>query len=299
MKKTGNYNNMKKKSSKTAESVFPRQKLVMVHIDKLKGLKNVDIPIEKNLTAIMGVNGSGKSTILHALACAYAPYDKGDPYQFRFFFTPNPDSSWKDSKLSITYYDENLKKDVFREYNKASDRWKPRSNDRPKRDVFYIGIESCLPEIEKERQTSFINYSTATKDDEISSKIIESAAYILDKDYDSLKVHLTKRKKMMGVHTRHNLTYSSLSMGAGEQRLLKILSLVYEVNTYSLILIDEIEILLHTKALRRLVEVLSERASKRNLQIIFTSHSVEMSKLTQYVDIRYLQPLEEKTMVYH
>ena len=46
------------------------QKITSLHIDKLKGLENLDISFEdKNVTAIFGANGCGKSTILHALAC--------------------------------------------------------------------------------------------------------------------------------------------------------------------------------------------------------------------------------------
>jgi hypothetical protein len=88
-------------------------------------------------------------------------------------------------------------------------------------------------------------------------------------------------------------------MGAGEQRIIKILKLVYTVNQYSLILIDEIDLLLHVTALKRLLVKLSEIATKRNLQILFTTHSLEMNVLKDYVDIRYLENLEEKTIVYN
>ena len=46
-------------------------KLKSAHFINLKGLKNVTLNFEKRLTAIMGVNGSGKTTVIHALACAY------------------------------------------------------------------------------------------------------------------------------------------------------------------------------------------------------------------------------------
>ena len=262
-------------------------------------MKNLDIPIDRNLTAIMGVNGSGKSTILHALACVYLPHEKGDNYKFSFFFTPNPDSDWKNSKFSLTYYDENEQKEITRVYKKDKDRWSPRYVQRPMRDTYFVGIETCIPEIEKEKQTSFINYSTDSIGGETARKIIQNAAYILNKDYESLTTHKTKKKELFGVHTSKKLTYSSLSMGAGEQRVLKILRLIYSVNSYSLILIDEIDLLLHVTALKKLIIVLAEVAAKRNLQIIFTTHSLEMVALSKYVDIRYLEQTEQKTMVYH
>ncbi|KEZ89285.1 DNA cytosine methyltransferase [Lacrimispora celerecrescens] len=278
--------------------IYPKHKILSMHVDSLKGLKNLDISLDKNLTAIMGVNGSGKSTILHALACVYGPYKLGENHKFSFFFTPNPDSSWKNSKFSITYWDENLQKEITREYRKNTDRWAPRYSDRPKRDAYYIGIETCIPEIEKEQQTSYIDYNTILADDKVSCKIIESAAYILNKNYDNLNYHKTKKKELIGVHTKDNMRYSSLSMGAGEQRVLKILKTVYTANAYSVILIDEIDLLLHVLALKRLIKKLSDIAIKKNLQIIFTTHSMEVRKFQDIVDIRYLDPLEEKTMVY-
>lgn len=282
----------------TKDVLFPKHRIVSIHIDNLKRVKNLDISINKNLVAIMGVNGCGKSTILHALACMYTPYDNGNNYKFSFFFTPNPDATWQNSKLSISYFDENSQKIVTREYKKDVDRWSPRYENRPKRDVFFIGIESCIPEIEIEKKTSFIDYSTNSASDEISHKIIQAAADILNKDYTSLTYHKTKKKELLGVHTLDNITYSSLSMGAGEQRVIKILKLAYTAKTYSLILIDEIDLLLHVTALKRLIKTLSEIAIKRKLQIIFTTHSLEMNCLKEYVDIRYLENLKEKTIVY-
>lgn len=293
-KKKNKLRNIEKK-----RVVFPKHRITKIHVDELKGIRNLDLSIDGNLTAIMGVNGSGKSTILHALACVYAPHEKGDNYKFSYFFTPNPDSDWKNSRLELTYYDENEQKEVTRLYKKDVDRWSPRYTQRPVRDTYYIGIETCIPEIEIEKQTSFIDYSTNSLNDGLTQKIVQSAAYILNKDYESLTMHKTKKKELFGVHTIQDLTYSSLSMGAGEQRVLKILRLVYSVNSYSLILIDEIDLLLHVTALKKLIMELSKIAVKRNLQIIFTTHSLEMTSLSEYVDIRYLEQLDQKTMVYN
>lgn len=300
--KKGVANRVSKKGTRVNNSqddiVYPKQKLVKIHVDNLKGIKNLDISFDKNLTAIMGVNGSGKSTIIHALACVYKPHKADEDYKFSFFFTPNPDSSWRNSKFSITYWDENSQKEYTRDYRKNADRWAPRYTERPQRDTYFIGIETCVPEIEKERQTSYIDYKTSLANDRNANKIIESAAYILNKKYDQLNYHKTKKKELLGVHTEDDMKYSSLSMGAGEQRVLRILKTIYGANTYSLILIDEIDVLLHVMALKRLISVLSKVAKQRNLQIIFTTHSMEMSNLQDLVDIRYLQPLKEKTMVY-
>ncbi len=290
----------KKYANKIEDSIFkPQNRLNSLHITELKGLKNLDIEFSKNLTAIMGVNGVGKSTVLHALACVFAPIDKGENHKFNFFFTPTPDASWKDSCFTITYFDEIKQKEINREYKKKSDRWSPKYSTRPLREVFYLGIDSCLPEIERERQTSYIDYFTKTSEDNLSVRIAKEAAGILNKDYKELTDHTTKRKKLLGVRTHSNIIYSSLSMGAGEQRVLKILSLVLHAAPYSMILIDEIDLLLHASELVNLLRVLSEMAKRKNLQIIFTTHSLLMNELTDIVEIKYLRNTCEKTFVYN
>ena len=78
------------------------QYIESIHFDKLKNLKDLTLNFsETRLTAIMGVNGAGKSTILHALACCYKPLDgeTREDYKFSYFFTPNPYALWNDSKF--------------------------------------------------------------------------------------------------------------------------------------------------------------------------------------------------------
>lgn len=279
--------------------VEPRIIATHLYIEKLKGLQHLDISFGRGLTAIMGVNGAGKSTILHALACMFSPFQKGENHKFNFFFTPTPDASWQGSSLSLTYFDENTQTEVCRKYAKSSDRWTPRYSSRPKRDVFYIGIDSGLPEIEKERQTSFIDYLTDVDGDKLSSRVAAAASQILRKDYHQLTTHRSKHKVFFGVRTTSDITYSSLTMGAGEQRLIKILTTVYHASPYSLILIDELDLLLHIDAQRQLIEVLAQQAAWKHLQIIFTTHSLTIGQLTDLVEVRYLYHTREKTIVFN
>lgn len=61
-----------------------------INIIKLKQLENVNCSFEgHSLTALLGINGCGKSTILHALACCYQPLTTGQDHKFSDFFLPN------------------------------------------------------------------------------------------------------------------------------------------------------------------------------------------------------------------
>ena len=46
-------------------------KITSIQFNCLKGLKDIRIDFSDTLTAIMGVNGAGKTTVIHALACVF------------------------------------------------------------------------------------------------------------------------------------------------------------------------------------------------------------------------------------
>lgn len=271
-----------------------------ISIKCLKGIKECYISFDGPLTAIMGVNGIGKSTILHALACSFRRADeKGEERKFFSFFPPTPNSTWKDSKFTITYtvIDGEKTREGSVEYKKISDRWTPRYDRQQKKSTFYLGIDTCTPDIELIKDKK-VNFTTSNIDDKNAKKIIEKASFILNKDYSFLTQNESARKSFIGVITGKNIRYSSLSMGAGEQRVFKILDVIYNVPTYSLILIDEIDLLLHPEALKRLIQEIYDRADSKHLQVVFTTHSLVMNDVKQFVKIKYLDWHEERVDVY-
>lgn len=280
-----------------------QQKIISLDITKLKNIKNCKIDFSgKPLTAIMGVNGIGKSTILHALACCYKPTDvERKDYKFPDFFPPNTYALWNDScfKLSFSYRDGARESGVIeREYIKR-DRWSPRYRRRPDRYVSFTGIDSCVPEIELNKNNTFQSLTLSEQTGDISQKVLKGCKFVLDIQYERLAICVGRQNKTyLGVLRQDIGGYcTALSMGAGEQRVFKILNEVYSCPKHSLILIDEVDLLLHENALKRMIQKLFEIATNRNLQIVFTTHSMLMTELTQYVDIRYLVQTPEMTLV--
>lgn len=90
------------------QSIPPQLRLKEIQIQSLKGISNCTIkfPADKKVTAIMGMNGSGKSTIIHALACCYKPRNATSKENNRFsdFFTPHVDNNWRDSGFTAHFY---------------------------------------------------------------------------------------------------------------------------------------------------------------------------------------------------
>ena len=278
-----------------------QQKLNCIKITKLKQLENLECSFDtdKNITAILGVNGCGKSTLLHALACCFKPCNgKGEDHRFKDFFLPSNYNTWQGSEFSITYsFRENTteKPEQTKKYQKSSDRW-TRYESRPERPVYYIGINTCVPDVEITTKKSGIKIVNI-KQNAVLNGIIDTISYILNEKYSQCATG-TSNNKQYRIVKRCGLEYPSISMGAGEQRLFKILERVYSAPKYSLILIDELDLTLHTSALNRLLDKLIEWSDKNHIQIIFTTHRENVTQRTD-INIKHFYQVNEKTFCFN
>lgn len=265
----------------------PKQFLTSVEFIQLKGLKNLKFSFgNKKVTAIFGTNGCGKSTILHALACLYRPVSCiGEKNYFTRFFKKENKVNWTGSKLVAHLTQNNLSKIV--QHEKKRDRWTPRINKRPQRDVVYVGISSCVPDIENATITTSSFHMGEEETVKTRNEIIASASNILNFDYEDYHKAICKNKKYKKVRRNSVINYSSLSMGAGEQRLFSLLETLYSMPPESLLLIDELDLTLHTLALKKLVREMVKVANKKNLQIVFTTHREELA-FEKNINIRHI-----------
>lgn len=269
-----------------------QQAIHAIEVMNLKNLNRLKLSFEgKPVTAILGPNGNGKSTILHALACAFRPGGDGvgENYKFSAFFLPNTDALWNGSRLTInhSFREGATVKSVAREYFKTDTRWTPRYENRPIRDVFYIGIDKCVPLIEIEKKQARINYSTQLMSEGVIGEILSNASYILNRKYKAINKHKSTSKTFIGVEIE-GLRYSALSMSAGEQKVFYILEKIFRAPKYSLILIDELDLLLHDSALKKLIDVMNTRAAKQSLQIVFTTHRETVLDCSNIINIRHI-----------
>lgn len=265
-----------------------KQSLDRVKFTQLKGLKNLDIHFgNKKVTAIFGVNGCGKSTILHALACLYRPCSAiGEKNYFTRFFKRENRVTWIGSKLYADFTIEGTPRNGHR-YEKRGDRWTPRIDKRPQRDVVYIGINSCVPDIEQATVTTSKYNMGLEEEVERRNDIICSASQIMNYSYNNYVKTSFRKKKYKKVTRNGEIKYSSLAMGAGEQRLFSLLEILYAMPAYSLLLIDELDLTLHTSALMRLVDEMVKVAERKHVQIVFTTHREELA-LREDINIRHI-----------
>lgn len=288
-------------TSTTKTMATSQQVIHSLKIERLKGISGLEeIRFdEKPLTAILGPNGCGKSTILHALACCFQPPEGSAQPNWRFkdFFTPTSDATWARSSLILTHSFREaavVSQNVETSYKKDADRWVPRYDRRPSRPLLFIGIKTCVPSIEEETYSNLIRYVTAPHGQ--SALIMEKMSQVFNRRYVEINIHVAALgREYNGLMLHGGARYSSLAMGAGEQRVLHILLNVFTAPRYALILIDEIDLLLHTAALKELLRILHERAAREHLQIVFTTHREVVLELTQYISIKHLHTVGGRT----
>lgn len=278
-----------------------QQKLQSIEITRLKSLSDVSIDFkDQPLTAIMGTNCSGKTTVLHALACAYQPTSDGGGYKFPQFFKPNTDSLWQGSKFSVSWSQRvgakvDSKTTVF---EKVSDRWTPRYEKRPSRNVKLLMIRDSVPEVEVFGQNSMVHYAKTARTNSIDISVMEAAGQVLNRAYSQYHSLTYQRgnRTSIGVSAA-GLTYPALSMSSGEQRIFHIIQMVFEAPKHSLLLIDEIDLFLHQDALEKLLHCLNDHCTDKEKQLVFTTHFPPVAKMYRDISVQTLHSASGKTIV--
>ena len=103
-----------------------------------------------------------------------------------------------------------------------------------------------------------------------------AVARVLDKDirgFRNIRVSPDGKVTLLTGITSSGIGYSEFHFGAGESSIIRMINGIEEIENHALVLIEEIENGLHPLATIRIVEYLIETAKKKNIQVIFTTHS--------------------------
>lgn len=163
-----------------------QQRLLRIEIERLKSLSDVTIDFDGHpLTSIMGTNCCGKTTVLHALACSYEPLPETNRqgYKFPQFFKPNTDSLWQGSKFTLVHeyrIGPTHHSDQRTEFAKAQDRWTPRYEKRPQRDVRMLMIKDSVPEVETFGLNTMVHYDKTDLTDTVNVDVRNAAGQVLN-----------------------------------------------------------------------------------------------------------------------
>lgn len=275
-----------------------------MRINNVKCIKNLtfSFPLEAGIYAITGENGSGKSTVI---SCASSVF-----YQMpmtEYFGRPN--------NASIEFELEG----ATRKWSFDGRKWFSESSyKKMKLNGFYEG-SIIFGNRFKDTKLSVINILDKVAKSDLypaSAFVKNNLGLILRNDekyYSSLYVVKKHIADELGL-TR--ITYCNISknddiisrprMSTGENLLLSILSsleALYNRRTQHndgrpcIVFLDEIELALHSSALRRLVLFLKEIALSLDLSIFFSTHSIELLREIKSQNIYYLSNLFNDTIM--
>ena len=212
---------------------------IWLHTGEIRGINDLDIPLQFPITAIAGRNGAGKSTILAIACCAYhnnksgfkLPRRSTTYYTFSDFFIQHSDEvspqgiviyfgfaydKWKKS----TKFPEGIGIGLQKRSKKHGGKWNVYAT-RFEKNVVFLGIERIVPHSEKSQSKSYSNYFKETDPKGWESKVKDIVGAILGKKYDSFR-YLVASKYRLPVVDVGGTVYSGFNMGAGENALFEI-----------------------------------------------------------------------------
>jgi len=245
------------------------KRLEWLEIKGIRGWTEQRIKFDYPIVAIVGENGSGKSTILQSAACSYVDSDR--PYYPTEFF---PETAWDTlSDVRITAGVLQGQQHITHSIRKPTTRWLGQP-ERPERRIEYIDLSRLQP------VGTRVGYARIAKNRHIensatdfSTEQLQRLSGIMGRDYDHAKMALSDidDRREIPVLTKSNQPYSGFHQGSGETTIAELLKA--HLPQYGLVLIDEIESSLHPRAQRRLVRDLAQVARDRECQIILSTHS--------------------------
>ncbi|MDZ5459278.1 AAA family ATPase [Azohydromonas lata] len=248
--------------------------LLKVNLVHVRGLREQTVNFDFPVTALIGPNGGGKTTILGAAATAYSAIKP------RQFFTKSGrfDDSMANWKMEYELIDRAVNQnDTFRRTAAFhSSKW---SRDAVERPTITLGVARTVPASERREMQRCASGSfepDVSLVESIQAPVVDAVEKILGKNisrYSHVRVDRNGRVSLLTGQTDGGVGYSEFHFGAGESSIIRMVMQIEAMQQNSLVLIEEIENGLHPVATVRLVEYLIEAAQRKNIQAIFTTHS--------------------------
>ncbi|MCI6921641.1 MAG: ATP-binding protein [Lachnospiraceae bacterium] len=277
-------------------------------IHKIKSIQHavLEFPVENGIHAIIGNNGTGKSTIIYTMA---------QLMNSKSLISFGVDVRDGDSYVEFDYKGINNRWEILEDKKEKGKVYMPipenqiRINGMYEGSLFFGFRFKNYDKVNELLSKSLITDNILTDADDY---IIEQLGYVLhgDKTYykTSKIVRIINRQtvKKMGLSetpyfmiTENGNLVSQYSMSSGESLMLSLLHFIYnsiirrslDIKQPALMLIDEIEVALHPIAVSRLLDLLSELALERsNLTVYVTSHSPEVIRKIRPRNLYKIEP---------
>ncbi|MGN7811488.1 AAA family ATPase [Flavobacterium sp. 22076] len=303
-----------------------------IQVEKFRGFDNIEFELGENITVIAGQNGTQKTTILGLLSQPFSITDKNNPlanekplcggnykssFSEKFKLSKSFDKAKTHSWTLNTNDSENpdfTVESIVRDAKTQEIRfWK--KGDRSKGSgylqypVIYLSLSRLFPIGEDSSLAQSNNISLTVDEIKLLNEWHNKILIIPDLEIDEFNYLESKQKNTLGVNTKF---YDWNMNSAGQDNLGKILLAVLSFKRlkekypkeYSkgILVIDEIDTTLYPASQIKLLEYLRKFSSKYNIQIIFTTHSLNLletaciiqqdPKQSNQIKVIYLQKVD-------
>jgi AAA15 family ATPase/GTPase len=272
--------------------------LLSVNLECFRFFTDAQVNFDFPVTALIGPNGGGKSTILGAVASAY---DSIEPVSFfpKSIIGDNNTVDWTIKYEAIDK--QEVPKDIIKTFSSVNNKQLFKKYDQhwfrepvlKNRCVKFFGVSRTVPMAERTvhmkqlllRKRKGMTKMTSTNVVEEFELVKYEAERILGKSLNNFKLIEVLFTKTINQQSTLRLPtqlliggngeyeYSEFNFGSGEASILRMISDIEALPNNSLVLLEELENGLHPVAVRRMVEYFIDVARRKTLQIIFTTHS--------------------------
>jgi predicted ATPase len=249
-----------------------------ITIDKIRGWENQTVRFQFPVSVLVGENGSGKSTVLRAVVCAYEnDLESAKSYYPSKLFLNTPWDTASVQKGSMITYEikEGEKLSSDSKWKKTQDWGYSPKGHRPHRAVVFLDISRTLPLDATAGYAKIAQQAVEELGKDVSSigsPLMEAYSHIMGGEYSTGRF-VNASNKEVGLLNRGYGEISQFHQGAGEDSLLDLWKILQTIPEQALLVIDEVDASLHPKAQRRLIKFLLTFARKRKIQVILSTHS--------------------------
>lgn len=267
----------------TKVKVYPKF-LKKVEFENFRHIPSLKVEFRNPISVISGTNRSGKTTLLMTIACSHFHFLRRNPTNGKLerntwgaLMKFTSEDKQKENWTYFITYKQGSKINRKRGQRKAkTSKWNgigKKESQFKFRDVVFIDIDRALPARFFRRKI----YNQARKGDlqDISENNVDRIENYLSYLFEEKLLVKTLAKvnnKDIFKYQNEN-EYSSFNTATGEDVLTRMIIDIVESKKESLILIDEIEMGLHPKVQRRLIDVIRDISRRDSKQFIITSHS--------------------------
>jgi hypothetical protein len=249
-----------------------RQFIKRVILHRVRGFHEQSIEYRYPVTALIGTNGGGKSTILGATAMAYKSVKPGQFFPKSFV----GDNTMADWSIEYELIDKpiNPNQNVSKTAKFTQSKW--RRDEFTDRKVLYIEIQRTVPAGELTKFKRFLGPAqNGLVISPLSNSTITYASAVLDKDISNYRIAHMENAPIHKIYVGQSsgADYSQFHFGAGEASIIATIDRIENTDDNALVLIEEVENGLHPIAVRLFVQYLQNVARRKRLQIVFTTHS--------------------------